>query len=517
MTWRDIIPILLVFSCVSPTAAAQEGLLHPSATLRTAPVADARDFDEIVVPISELSLGLGIEAKFGTGFCLDAACRFIGTNYHIAANVQPYKIKREKVIQRYLASGPDDEGATLNDVPALGPMRYALNRDLAIFELRRPLPHHHGVAFSLGDLQVGQQVDIYAYPKEGLNPLRKLLRFTGTFKGETTTGLLAFPYSLSAGKAIRPGASGGLVVDGKTRRIVGILNGVALDGEAVALAVPIQSLVDFVSKVQPFLAQSLFPSTKSASPVSEDLYPRFIPPPTDALQPRPKEPYEVSVLRKQAQLLADGMRNFIAVQRLAWGSGDNEPAAQAAYEVRVIDGLQKFRSYPEGKKELDEIASPPLNQSIIPAVEWSELPEMVGTELRLKVHQAADATVNNKRMKVFQYSASVEDALCRFRYTIDYLLFKSNKTVTAACYGEVWTDENTNMVRMSEHYELPGERKIYHVVVTYGWLKRADEPARLIPLTISAETEGNKHSDWCRGQFTDYQVFSSRVRIIANN
>jgi hypothetical protein len=485
--------------------------------LLPAPVADAGDFDEVVVPISELRLALGVEATFGTGFCLDAPCRFIGTNYHVAAMAQPHKIRGETVVQRYLASGPEDDGATVNDVPASGPMKYTLIRDLAIFELRHPLRHHHGLTFALGELHVGQRVDIYVYPKEPFDPLRRLRRFVGTYRGETRTGLLAFNYGLSSGETIRPGSSGGIVVDGDTRQIVGVLNGVDRDDEAIALAVPIQSLADFVSKVQPFLAQSVFSSTTKISPVSADLYPKFIPPSADVPRHRLAEPYDVTVLREKAQFLADSMRNFIAVQRLDWGSGDQEPAAHAVYEVRVIDGLQRFRSYPEGKRELEEIPSPPLNQSIVPAVEWSELPEMVGTELRLKVHQAPDATVNNRRMKIFQYYAAVEDAICRFRYSMDYILFKSNKTVTAACYGEVWTDDDANIIRISEHYELPGGRKIYHVVVTYGWLKRAGELPRLVPLTILAETRDKKHIDWCRGQFTDYQVFSSRVRIIANS
>ena len=88
--------------------------------------------------------------------------------------------------------------------------------------------------------------------------MRRLMRFSGAFKGETPAGLLAFDYQLVAGKSVRPGASGGIVVDSKTNQIVGVLNGIERDGEAVALAVPVQSLVAFVSKVQPFLADSLF-------------------------------------------------------------------------------------------------------------------------------------------------------------------------------------------------------------------------------------------------------------------
>jgi hypothetical protein len=474
------------------------------------------DFSETVVPITGLKLRLGIEGTFGTGFCLDAACRFIGTNYHVAALGPLDRIKREKVVQRYLATGPDDEGATVNEGIAVGPMKYTLNRDLAIFELRHALAHHHGLAFSLDDLQVGQRVDIYAYPKEPINPIRELLRFHGSFRGETATGLLAFDYKWSAGEAIHPGASGGIVVDEKTNQIVGVLNAVERSGKAIALAVPIQSLVEFVSKVQPFLAPSIFHSSDRISPVSEDLYPKFAPTPLDGLGRRPEEPFEVSALRRKAQLLADSMRNFIAVQTFAWGSGDKGPTAEAAYEVRMLDGYQRFRLYPDGNKELEDVPFPPLNTVIVPGDEWSELPRMVGTELRLKIHQGADVVVNDRRMKVFQYWAGHEDGVCSWRSVLDFIFFSVNKTVTIACYGEVWTDQDTNIVRMSEHYELPGRWKDYHAIITYGWLKRVDESPRLIPLTISTQAEYKKHIYWCRGQFTDYQVFNARVRINTN-
>ena len=513
MILRKVIPILIVCSCLSPSAPAQGVFPNPLPWAFPSTAGHARDFDKTVVPITELKLlGLGIEGKFGTGFCMDPKCRFIGTNYHVAMTARPRKIKGEKVIQRYLATGPDDEGATVNDGPSVGPMKYTLSRDLAILELRHSLPHHHGVAFSLDDLQVGQEIDIYAYPKESINPIRSLLQFHGTFKGETITGLLAFDYSQSADKAIRPGASGGIVVDSKTQRIVGILNEIATNGEAIALAVPVQSLADFVSKVQPCLAQSIFPSTEGISLVSADLYPKFVPPPpTGVIQHRPEEPAEVTMLRSKAQLLADSMRNFIAVQTFAWGTGNKTPVAESAYEVRVLDGYQRFRKYPDGKKELQDVPLPSLNTVMATGGEWSELPQMVGTEPRLRIHQAPDAVVNGRRMKVFQYRADAEDGVCWFRSIFDFEFFAIKKDVTIACYGEVWTDQETNILRMSEHFELRGKWKDYQAVVTYGWLQRTDDTPRLIPLTISAQAEYNKKVYWCRGQFMDYQVFSSRV------
>ena len=538
MILREVIPILVACFCLSPIAAAQKDFPSPTTIPPPPTVEHTQDFSEIVVPITSVkfapSVKLGItgklgpkldmDANFGTGFCLDAACRFIATNYHVAMTTRTHKIKGEKIFQRNLATGPQDEGATANALPNGDVLPYAMKRDLAIFELRRSLPHHHGLTFSLDELEIGQKVDIYGYPAGILNPIRKLTRFPATFKAPTTSGLLAFDYQLSADKPIRiRGASGGIVVDRKTERIVGILSGTT---ETMALAVPVQTLADFVSRAQPFLAQRLFPTTKEISPISADIYPKFAPHPdnypkfvphlADGLQHRPEEPPEVKVLRIKAQLLADSMRNFIAVQSYEWGSGDKEPAAEAEYEVRVIDDYQHYREYPEGKKELEGVPFPPLNDVIRSGGEWSELPEMVGTELRLKIHQAADVVVNEQRMKVFQYWADIEDGVCRFQSISDFGFFVVNKIDIVACYGEVWTDTDTNILRMSEHYELPGKWKHYQGVVTYGWQKFADDLPRLIPLTIYTQAEHNRKAYWCRGLFMNYQVFDSRVRIVAN-
>src|SRR6266851_4151619 len=421
MILLKVIPILIVCSCLSPSAPAQEVLPGPSTIPTSSTVEHTQDFSEIVVPLTSVkitpSLKVGItgklgpkfdiDANFGTGFCLDAACRFIVTNYHVAMTTRAHKVKREKIIQRYFATGPQDEGATANNLLNGSVLPYVKKRDLAIFELRHSLPHHHGLSYSLDELQVGQQVDIYGYPKGTINPTRKLTRFPATFKAPTTSGFLAFAYQLSADKPIRiRGASGGIVVDRRTEKIIGILSET---NETTAVAVSVQTLADFVSKVEPFLAARIFPTTKDVSPVSADLYPKFtphsdhnpkfVPIHIDGLQHRPEEPFEVSVLRKKAQVLADSMRNFIAVQSFAWGSGDNEPQAEAQFEVRVIDGYQRFREYPEGKEEFQDLPLPSLNNVVGTGGEWSELPEMVGTKLALKIRQAADVVVNERRVK----------------------------------------------------------------------------------------------------------------------
>ena len=217
MILRKVILILIVCSCLPTLAPAQEVFPSPSTIPPSSAVEHTQDFMEIVVPITSVkitpSAKLGISGKpgpkldiaayFGTGFCLDAGCRFIATNYHVAITTRANKIKRERIIQRYFATGPHDEGATANNLPNVGAVPYAKKRDLAIFELSRSLPHHHGLTFSLDELQVGQEVDIYGYPKGTINPIRKLTRFPGTFKAPTTSGLLAFDYQSSIDKPIR--------------------------------------------------------------------------------------------------------------------------------------------------------------------------------------------------------------------------------------------------------------------------------------------------------------------------
>jgi hypothetical protein len=489
-----------------------------------------QDFSEIVVPITSVKftpmVKLSVTGRlaptlteggsFGTGFCLDAACRFVATNYHVALTARPRKIKGEKIFERYFATGPRDKDATANAQANGDVLPYAVGRDLAIFELRRPLSHHHGLTFSLDELEVGQEVEIYGYPKGILNPIRKLIRIPAKFKGPTTSGLLAF--DCESDKQIRlGGASGGIVVDRKSGKIVGILSGSA-DSIAAVLAVPVRALADFLNQAQPFLAQKLFP-TNEISRVSGDI---FAPVHTVGLLHRVKESPEVQELRSKAQRLADSMRDFIAVQTYEWGSGDKEPTAEAEYEVRVIDGYQQYREYPEGTKELAEAPYPRLNGWVNPADEWTKLPKMIATDVRLKVNQAADVVANERPMKVFQYYASVEDNLCPFAPVEDFGFFTISKAVEVACYGEVWTDDAMNILRISEHLDFSDKLRAYRgweecqVVVTYGWIKIGDEPPRLVPLTIFTEARRKNHVYWCRGHFTNYQIFDSRVRIVAN-
>lgn len=481
----------------------------------------AQDFRKVVLPLTDVKVrGVGVEGDFGTGFCLDTDCRFIGTNYHVAVMAKRHKINGQSVINVFLATGPEDEGATLNRTASGISERYTLERDLAVFELRHPLAHRHGGTYSLRDLVDGQKVDIFAYPKGPVNPVRNLVQFHALYKGTTTSGLLAFDYTPSGTKRISGGASGGLVVDSETRRIVGVLSGVENNGDNIALAVPIQSLADFVYKVEPWLAEYLFPAgSAGVSAASADYYPKFVAQPSSgALEHRPEEPESVKLLRAKAQTLADSIRNFVAVQSFAWGSGGEEaPLAEAAYEVQVVDGYQRFRRFPDGMKELNDVPFPALSTAMRPGGEWSELPQMVGTGLRLKIHKADDVTVNGRQIRVFQYRADAEDRICEWESVLDFGFFAFDRTKSVPCYGEVWTDEDSNILRISEHLDITGRWRAYTAVVTYGWLRRKYEAPRLVPLTISSQAEHGRKVYWCRGLFTDYKVFTTQAKILAGN
>src|SRR5262249_6433850 len=140
--WRGLASTLVVCllgaSATARETAHRESMAEPIVRSSAPPV-----LSETVLPLTELKFGMGVHADFGTGFCLDLECRFVGTNYHVAALAEPKKIKGQIVVRRYLATGADDEGATLNQVASMGRVKYRLDRDLAIFELRHPLRGHH--------------------------------------------------------------------------------------------------------------------------------------------------------------------------------------------------------------------------------------------------------------------------------------------------------------------------------------------------------------------------------------
>ena len=468
--------------------------------------------EHVVFPISDFKPDIkhlaAFSMKFGTGFCLDLDCRFVGTNYHAAKVMGKYvRIKGVFSRHRYLDSDPCDAGA--QDVNFVGgsSLKYTPAHDLAIYEMRRPIKDFHGIGFDSDDLENSSEADIYAYPFNW-NPKRGLVHWHGKFIGKTNQGLLAFSYE--EGRVLG-GASGGIVVDSRTKQIVGILNGVSEGNDRVALAVSIKELSDFVERVQPYLQATIFPYALFVSPIAADLYPPYIWPRTEGLSQRPVEAPEVVKLRRTAQHLADSMRNFTATQTFAWGRDNRKPDVTDTYETLILDGSQSWRHHSD-KKFYDNIPFPSLTSSIVPGPEWSELPRMVGTELNLKIHQAPDAIMDGRTVNVFQYAAKVEDKVCLFRSVMNFGFFRRSTTKFYDCHGEVWVDDAGTILRISEALDLSGPWYRWRGVMTYGWLEK-DGARYLVPITIAEQAEHNK-TYWCRGLFTDYEMFGVKARVV---
>ncbi len=473
------------------------------------PIASAA---QTVVPITKIHLHGPIGMiDFGSGFCLDPECRFIVTNYHVAEAMGKHlSIQHEPVVQRWLASGPNDEGATKDGYNPL--------HDLAVAELKRSLNRRgfHGLPYNMDDVEdlvTGQDVDIYAFPLE-LKPKRKLQHFHGEYIGLGQNGLLAFSYRSNPHR-LRVGASGGLVVDGKGR-VMAILARVVVN-QNVVLGVPVEVLSAFVSKIQPYLAARLFPKTVFIPPVEPDIYPQWVPNRSDGrLEHRPAEPPDVQLLRVKAQEVIDGMHAAIAIESYEWGKGSaaNDPQATGYYEVRTFDGYQHFRQYPDGKKEMNEIPWPPLMSAIDPGGAWSYVPQLVAKKYDLRIRRAADIAWKGQALRVFQYHGAKEDRVCTFDDQLDLGFMVHHHIESYDCSGEVWTDQSENIMRVSENYFMPNSQTEMRLIVTLGWTDIGGKRL-LVPVTLSMETVDGPHIHWCRGQFMDYRQFRSSVRLIA--
>jgi len=518
MVRRTVTAAFLALSCLTLAypARAQGTLPDKPGSSQHATSALALDFTRAVFPLTQLKLrGPILEEDLGTCFCVDPDCQFIGTNYHVAVILRHPRIRGARIVRRYLATGPQDESATLNHFASPHhPLVYSASRDLAVFELDKPLRQHHGLAFYPSDLSAGQPVEIYAYPKSTLYPFQSLQAFHATFKGVTTTGLLAFDYIPNGGKQIREGASGGIVVDTNSQQIVGILSDIDADGSPIALAVPVDALANFLNQKLPFLAGRLFPIPAIAPADQPDLNPKYDPPEAPGtLQSRSLEPAAITELREKAQAFSEGMRDFIAVQTFTWGKGNHPPEAADAYEVQVRDGAQKFREYPDGKKWFAKNPWPKSDiAAISPGDVWSTLPLFIGTHVGVKIHEAGGTEFEGRRVKVFQYVGSDEDNPCVVGVVVAFPFpFEIRHTYTA--YGEVWTDDSFNILRMSLHCEK-NHRHEWESVMTFGWFTRPELEPRLVPVAVASWSPNRNKGLWCRSQFVDYHEFFSRARIL---
>ena len=328
-------------------------------------------------------------------------------------------------------------------------------------------------------------------------------------------GLLAFSYEPNAAH-VRGGASGGLIVDSRGR-VMAVLAQNAVNAENLVMGVPIDVLSAFVSQIQPYLAARLFPKTIFVPPLEADFYPRWIPPrPSGSLEHRPIEPPDVRLLRLKAQDVVNTMRSLISVESFEWGydSAMSDPTDIGYYQVRTYDGYQHFREYPDGQKEMGEVPWPDdMTDVISPGNAWSSAPKLVAKQYDLRIRRVPDVVWKGQSLRVFQYLGAKEDKVCEFDDQTDYVVFVHHNIESYDCFGEVWTDQEENLIRISENYSMPNSRSDLRLIVTFGWADIAGENVR-VPLTIWMQVVDKSHVDWCRGQFTNYQQYRSTVRLL---
>lgn len=498
----------LATTATNPTVKAASGRESPDSARIEGALRIASEL-QAVVPITKLRIyGLYDTIKLGSGFCLDLECRFIVTNYHVAkAMGKHFSIQHEHVVQWWLASGPNDEGATEKGYNPL--------HDLAVVELRRSLSHKgfRGLPYNMEDLTAGKDVDIYSFPQE-LSPKRKLQHFHGQYIGVNQDGLLAFSYEPNP-LHVRGGASGGLILD-STGSVMAVLAEVATNQKNVVLGVPVSVLSAFVYKIQPYLAARLFPRLAFMPPVEPDRYPAWVPPrPDGRLERRPIEPPDVQLLRLKAQDVVNTMRSLISVESFEWGKdgATSDPQAIGYYEVRTFDGYQHFREYPDGKKEMDGVAWPALNSAVEPGDAWSYAAKLVAKQFDLRIRRVPDIVWKGQTLRVFQYLGRKEDKVCEFDDETDFIFFVHHDLEAYDCSGEVWTDQDENLVRISENLHTPNLRGNPSLIVTFGW---TDVPGKrlLVPVTVWMRVDASPHVIWCRGQFTDYHQYRSTARLL---
>ncbi len=479
--------------------------------------ADASSLDpsKTVLAVHELRL---LRATFGTAACLDAKCRYLLTNAHVAMLASPYAIRGDPVVQKLLATGPDDDGAVLEpegvETITLTPVR-----DLAIYELVRPMKGFEGMPFSLEPLTDGEEVEIIAFPGRTIGMedfYRKLTVWKATYFADNVNGCLLFKYEASdRGGKIRPGSSGGIVV--RNGAVVGILRGAS---DFMAEAVPISSLEKFLAKVNPYLHAQLFPHVAVVEPVSLDAFPPWTTPPSTpgVLERRSAEPDGVQRVREKAQVLYDSMKYLVVRQFVSWSENGRTPKMEAAYGLRVSDGVEV---YTDGKHEYTgDLPFPEVKGWIEPGQLWLNAPRYANNDLSLRIrHAGLLTTPNNRPIDVYQWQApGPESKFCEFDEVSLFPFFRHETVSDVGCHGEIWISTEGDIVRISEAYDRPLRKwSHYESIVVYGRVMLNGE-SHLVPTTISTRVQyGDSKMLYCDSIFSDYRLWGSRIRLVPSS
>jgi hypothetical protein len=409
--------------------------------------------------------------------------------------------------------------------------------------MARPLKGMHSIRLSSQELIPGDKVTVYGYPAG------KLAKIPAAFYGETKDGMLVFETKHNDGNLI-PGISGALVMNEKNEA-VGLVN---VGQNSFIGAVPVWSLAEFIKKVQPARYSQILsypglngtfrprepglaqPNLVAESQVLvEDAHtdkgmspPPALPEeylwfdldrPIPALSPvrvgshfRVDEPPNIQALRKSAEDLLDRVNDLIAVGNQR-STGGTAPEETMQYLLRMVSERQTFTM--DGK-DLHELPCPKYAIGI--GTEWSEMPTMVGSNLKLRIEQVDDLTLGGwGQVKVFRYGGTAEDKVSSIRYCNGHF----EKIVWVPVRVEVWTDSDLNILRITQELLAPPSMSWINMrfSVLYGWLAPSVAQRELVPTNIMSRAQSTHdnqiYSTVCR--ITDYHRFAVSVVVGTSN
>ena len=490
----------LVCLLVSLTAVAQQDIAHR------------------VVKLQRYGVGSrGLETKWGSGWCVDAGCSLLATNYHVARGGLPRKVGGVRVHRAYLATGPDDYGAVWVVTTYGKWLRYNPLNDVALISLSRPLlPGTAAASLYPGDLRPGQQLVVNGFPSGG-----KQEAVAAQFL-QMVDGML----ELSLATEAPAGLSGSMVAD-EQGRVVGMLS-LVMDGRA--FAVPLWSIAEAIRKFQPALHGQLFPeglhkpaefqgsmvldgalvaalggsNPAPALPLAsleEGLgqpFPDAVVHPARLFNVR-EQPADILELRHRAQQLFQQMDNFRALQTLRL-SAEDKPELTWRQEVYVESDNLVFRDVDDGQL-MRAVAFPHRRRSVVPGGEWRHLPQIVADGAR--VQEIGIKDVGGERVRVFHYQASVEDQVCWARFRTTHVFWSQDRQFPVACRGEIWTDGGLNVLRISQELEVREHNvpmQLLQLAVLYGWLG-----PDLVPVDMVVEGTIAGHACRAAAHFSNYR------------
>jgi len=476
-----------------------------------------------VLKLQRYGIGVhGLETKSGTGWCVDAGCSLLATNYHVAKEGLPRKIGGAKVLGVFLASGPNDDGAVWIMTTYGKWLRYNPLNDVALVSLSHPLfPGKLAPPFFAGDPMPGQDLVVHGFPSGGKQEALAV-KFL-----HTVDGLLEFSLPHEA-----PAGLSGSVVTDKQGRIVGML---ALATDGGASAVPLWSIADAIRKFRPALYGQMFPdgvpkppelegstvfsrellatlggsSPEPVLPLSylEDglgqPFPTLVAPPMLLVSAR-QESADVRELRSRAQEMIKQMTNFKALQTLRLNT-EGKSELTWLHELYVDSGDLLFRAL-DGGQPLQAVPLPHRRRAVVPGAEWRDLPQMVASQFKLRVQEVGDKDVGGKRLRVFGYEASIEDQVCWVRSRNGEVFWSRERQFPVACRGEVWTDDELNVLRISQELEFTaGNVQLLQLAVLYGWLGRD-----LVPVAMVVRGTIAGHNCRADAHFSNYRRMEDR-------